>query len=59
MIDAREASGVLSKEVAAEARIRADREHDGVDVITKVFWDMVLPSITPKSHERDRENHED
>ena len=45
MIDTREASGVLSKDVAAEARIRADREHDGVDVITRVFWDVILLSI--------------
>lgn len=43
MVDAREASGVLSKEVAAEARIRANREHDGVDAVAKAFWDMVLP----------------
>ena len=43
IIDVREAAGILTKEVASEARIRADREHDGVDVISKIFWDMVSP----------------
>ena len=42
IVDAREAIGVMNAETAGEGRIRAVKEDDGVNVIAKVFWDIVL-----------------
>ncbi|KAF8317674.1 class I glutamine amidotransferase-like protein [Clavulina sp. PMI_390] len=43
IIDAREASGVLKGEFVKEARLRASAEHDGIDVIAKAMWDILVP----------------
>lgn len=43
VIDNREQAGIFQADFVREARERAESEHDGVDVIAKVIWDMLVP----------------
>lgn len=38
IIDAREATGVMTPEVVKEGRVRAVREHDGIGAIGRAVW---------------------
>ncbi|KAI0075619.1 class I glutamine amidotransferase-like protein [Panus rudis PR-1116 ss-1] len=41
IVDARSATGVIGKDVAEDARRRAEWRNDGVDVIGKVLWRII------------------